>query len=134
MLMLLGIVQMGFIFNAYVTVSNATREAARAASIYVYDRTKTKAQNDTARATAARTAQLNSMGILSKTAPQLVAAEQLVLYSLPTGVPETDARAGQNVLFHSEYHLDMVVPFIAVILPLEGGRLSIEADVTMVIN
>jgi Flp pilus assembly protein TadG len=134
MLLLLGIIQMGLVFNGYVTLSNATREAARSASIYVYDRNLSKAQNDTARTTAARAAQVSGMGILMKTSPQLVAAEQLVTYSRPTGVPETDARAGQNVTFHAEYHLDLIIPLIAAILPLESGRLTLESEVTMIVN
>ena len=134
LLLLLGIIQMGLVFNAYVTVSNATREAARAASIYVYDRTETKAANDALRAAAARSAMVSSMGLLVTTSPQLVSSDQTVTYSLPAGVSETDSRAGQHVRFHAHYHLDMVVPLIAVILPLENGRMPIDAEVTMVIN
>ena len=35
---LLGIIQFGFIFNTYVTMTNAARDAARLGTIYVYDR------------------------------------------------------------------------------------------------
>ena len=35
---LLGIIQFGFIFNTYVTMTNAARDAARMGTIYVYDR------------------------------------------------------------------------------------------------
>src|SRR5918992_1362442 len=107
MLMLLGIIQMGLIFNAYVTVSNATREAARAATIYVYDRGETKAANDALRAAAARSAMVSSMGLLPTASPQLVSSDQTIAYSLPTGVSESDPRAGQHVTFHAHYHLDM---------------------------
>ena len=34
---LLAIIQFGFIFNAYVTITNATREGARNGTVYVYD-------------------------------------------------------------------------------------------------
>ncbi|MBF8291086.1 MAG: TadE-like protein, partial [Chloroflexi bacterium] len=44
-LILLGIIQFGFIFNAYITLTNATREAAREGSIYIFDRSLTTAQN-----------------------------------------------------------------------------------------
>ena len=33
----LAIVQFGFIFNAYVTITNATREGARNGTVYIYD-------------------------------------------------------------------------------------------------
>lgn len=58
MYILMGIVQFGLIFNAYVTVNNAVREGARWGSIYVYDSTLSNAScspdpgckaNDTAR-------------------------------------------------------------------------------------
>src|SRR5690349_24960463 len=47
--LLLGIIQFGFVFNTYVTVSTSAREAAREGSIYVYDRTLTQSANDLAR-------------------------------------------------------------------------------------
>ena len=36
-IILLGIIQFGFIFNAYVTITNATREGARLGTVYVYE-------------------------------------------------------------------------------------------------
>ena len=38
-LILLGIIQFGFIFNTYVTMTNAARDAARLGTIYAYDAT-----------------------------------------------------------------------------------------------
>jgi Flp pilus assembly protein TadG len=38
LLLLMGIIQFGFIFYAYVRVSNATREGARAGSLWLVDR------------------------------------------------------------------------------------------------
>src|SRR5450759_2456703 len=57
LLILLGIIQFGFIFNTQVTITNAAREGARAATIYPYSlagsqsgppacNTTTKATND----------------------------------------------------------------------------------------
>jgi Flp pilus assembly protein TadG len=134
LLLLLGIIQMGFVFNGYVTLSSATREAARSASIYVYDRTLTKAQNDAARMSVARSTLADSMGLLKKTAPQLATTDQTVTYSLQPGVAETETRVGQNVTVHTHYHMDMMIPFISALLPLEDGRLALDAEVTMVIN
>ena len=37
-LILLGIIQFGFIFSTYVTMTNAARDAARLGTIYAYDR------------------------------------------------------------------------------------------------
>jgi Flp pilus assembly protein TadG len=134
MLLLMGIVQLGLVFNAYVTLANATREGARAGSIYVYDRTKSKAQNDAARLDTIRTTLTAGLGLLKKTAPQLVSTEQTVSYSLPTGVNETDTRAGQYVKVHGRYRMDLLVPLVADLMSLQDGRLPIDAEVTMVIN
>lgn len=135
MLILLGIVQMGFVLNTYITISNAAREGGRAATIHVYDRTTSKAGNDTARAAAARTAVLNAMGTLSRTAPQFSTSDLSITYATPAGVTESDVRAGQNVTIRMTYHLDLIVPFIAAVLPKDGtGRLPMGAEVTMAIN
>ena len=67
----LAIVQFGFIFNAYVTITNATREGARNGTVYIYDAGLSKAQNDLARNEFIKTSLLASMNLLAKTSPQL---------------------------------------------------------------
>ncbi|MFM2105456.1 MAG: TadE-like protein [Chloroflexota bacterium] len=85
---LLGIIQMGIIFNTQVTLTNAAREGARAATIYVYTATNAnqagppscsiasnyKFTNDKCRASHALYFALNSFGALSKASPQFVTA------------------------------------------------------------
>ncbi len=133
--LLLGVIQLGLVFNAYVTVANATREGARAASIYVYDRTKTKAQNDTARAAATVSAVRTSMGFLPKNAPNLADSAIVTTYSIPSGVNDTDARVGQHASVRVTYRLDLVIPLIAQLLPRDSnGRMTVDAQVTMVVN
>ena len=148
MLILLGIMQVGLILNAYVTVANASREGGRAATVYVYDRTKTKVQNDGLRADAARTALLNYMGMLSRTAPQFsgsgtwtasgssyTAGDVTVSYTLASGITESDPRRGQYVRVHMTYHLDLIVPFLSSMLPHDAnGRMALTSDVSMTVN
>ncbi|HEV8053467.1 MAG: pilus assembly protein [Chloroflexi bacterium] len=136
LLVLLGIVQMGLIFNTYVTIANASREGARSATIYLYDRALSKAQNDTARSDAAWASTTAAMGMLSTNSPQIArSSDFIVSYSIPSGVTESDPRTGQHVRLQMTYHLDLVIPLIADILPRDsGGRLPIGADVTMVVN
>jgi Flp pilus assembly protein TadG len=145
---MLGIVQFGFIFNTYVTVTNATREAARTGTVYIYDASLSKAQNDLARNNAMKTSLLASMNILKKTAPQFTNGSTwtqsgltytngdiVVAYVLPTGVTDTDARVGQQVTVRVTYHQDLIVPFIPQFLPKDaGGRLGLQGEVTMVVN
>ena len=69
-LILLGIIQFGFIFNTWVTMTNAAREGARLGTIYVYDESLSKDQNDLARNNAIKDAVIGSMNLLGKTAPQ----------------------------------------------------------------
>jgi Flp pilus assembly protein TadG len=133
-LLMMGIIQLGLVFNAYITLSNATREGARSASIYIYDRTLTKAQNDAARLNVARAALTNGMGLLKKTSPQLVQNDQTISYTLPSGITDTDPRTGQYAKLRGHYHLDLIIPLIADLLPLESGRLALDAEVTMVVN
>jgi Flp pilus assembly protein TadG len=147
-LVLLGIVQFGFIFNTYVTLTNATREGARTGSIYVYDRTLSKAQNDLARNEAVRGAVKQSMNLLSKASPQFATTttwvqsgsvytngDLVLTYALPTGVVETDSRLAQTVTVKATYHQDLIIPLVSSLLPKDsGGRLGLVGEVTMVIN
>ena len=148
LLVLLGIIQFGFIFNTFVTMTNAAREGARTGTIYVYDRTKTKDENDLARNEAIRSAVTASMNMLSKTAPNFATSaswtksglvytngDLTVTYAVPTGVTDSDARVGQTATVRSIYHQDLIIPIISNLLPKDsGGRLALPAEVTMVIN
>lgn len=148
MVILMGIIQFGLIFNTYITLTNATREAARTGTIYVYDRTLTKALNDTARNEAIKTTFRSSLNYLDKTAPRLTTGstwtqsgstytngDLVVTYALPSGVTESDPRTGQQVTVRATYHLDLLIPLIAALLPRDaGGRLPLGSETTMVIN
>lgn len=69
LLILVGIIQFGFLFGANVTLTNAAREGARSATIYVYDRDQSKSWNDQHRCAAVVTAAKNAFGLLSAAAP-----------------------------------------------------------------
>jgi Flp pilus assembly protein TadG len=145
---LLGIIQFGFIFNAYVTITNASREGARLGTVYVYQPSLSKAQNDLARNNSIKTTLLGSMNLLNKTAPNFTTGmtwtqsglvftngDLTVTYSNPAGVPETDTRVGQQITVHALYHQDLIIPLIAQLLPRDaGGRLALNSEVTMVVN
>jgi Flp pilus assembly protein TadG len=152
LLLLLGVVQFGFIFNAYITVSTAAREAAREGSIYVYQRTLTQSDNDGARNERIRSALLASLNSLAKTSPNLANSTSwtsttsgttttftngdiTVTYALPGTVTANDPRKGYRVTVRATYHQDLVIPMIDAFLPQDaGGRLPLAGEVTMVIN
>src|SRR5919106_3408538 len=71
LLLIVGIIQFGLLLNANVTITNAAREGARAATIYVYttDGGSTRTTNDVARCTAAREAATQAFGMLSTSSP-----------------------------------------------------------------
>jgi Flp pilus assembly protein TadG len=145
---ILGIVQFGFIFNAYVTITNAAREGARNGTVYVYDAAMSKAQNDLARNEFIRTSLLASMNLLTKTSPNFATSgtwtqsgstftngDLIVSYVLPSGTTDTDARVGQQITVRATYHQDLVIPLVNQLLPKDaGGRLGLTAEVTMVAN
>lgn len=147
-LILLGIIQFGFVFNAYVTLTNSAREGARTGTVYMYDSSLSKAQNDLARNNAVKTALLASMNLLSKTSPNFATSgtwsqsglvftngDVIVTYVVPSGVTDTDARVGQQLTVRSTYHQDLIIPLIAQLLPRDaGGRLGLTSEVTMVVN
>ena len=145
---LLAIVQFGFVFNAYVTLTNATREGARNGTVYVYDASMSKAQNDLARNEYIRSSLLGSMNLLVKTAPNFATGstwtqsgntftngDLTVSYVLPSGTTDTDARVGYQITVRATYHQDLVVPLIPQFLPKDmNGRLGLTSEVTMVAN
>jgi Flp pilus assembly protein TadG len=146
----LGIIQFGFIFNTYVTMTNAAREGARTGTIYVYDQTLSKDQNDAARNVAIKTAVLASMNLLSKSSPQFSTGstwatsgggltftngDLVVAYVVPAGITDNDPRTGEQVTVTANYHQDLIIPLIANLLPRDAnGRLGLSGAVTMVIN
>ncbi len=147
-LVLLGIIQVGLVINGYVTIANASREGARSASVYLYNQALTPAENDAARNETARQSILASMGLLTTSAPEFGAASTwsgsgntytdgdiVITYSVPTGVTASDARGGEQMSISLNYHLDLIIPMIAGILPHDAnGRLPLGAQVTMVVN
>lgn len=147
-LILLGIIQFGFVFNTYVTMTNAARDAARLGTIYEYDRTQTKSANDLMRNESIKSQLLSSMNLLGKTAPQFAVGstwsqsgttftngDLVITYVIPTGISDTEPRVGQQITVRATYHQDLIVPLISALLPKDaGGRLPLVGEVTMVLN
>ena len=147
-LVLLGIIQFGFIFNTYVTMTNAARDAARLGTVYVYDRTLTKAQNDLARNNSIKDQVMLSMNVLSTTSPHFITSgtwsqsgltftngDLVITYEVPSDVTDSDPRTGERVTVNATYHQDLVIPLVSIFLPKDSnGRMNLGGVVTMVIN
>jgi Flp pilus assembly protein TadG len=144
---LLGIIQFGFIFNAYITLTNAAREGGRTGTIYIAAQTS-KSVNDLQRNNAIRTSLRGSMNLLNTNAPNFDTSttwtqsgdtfsngDLVVTYSNPNGVLDTTSRVGQQVTVRATYHQDLIIPLIAQFLPRDAnGRLGLTSETTMVIN
>jgi Flp pilus assembly protein TadG len=162
-LILLGIIQFGFIFNSYVTMTNAARDAARLGTVYVYDAstspvTMTKALNDQLRNNTIKNQVIASMNVLGTTSPHFSTSgawtksgtaahtiytngDLVITYDIPDGtngdpvVTDTDPRSGERITVSATYHQDLVIPLIAALLPKDAnGRMGLTGVVTMVIN
>lgn len=152
-LILLGIVQLGFVFNTYITITNAVREAARDGSIYAYNRTLTsQAANDAVRNERMRTALIRSLNGLVTTAPNFANSatwtattangnavytngDITVTYAQPNGIQANEPREGYTVTVRITYRQDLVIPLVSALLPRDAnGRLPVAAESTMVIN
>ncbi len=147
-LVLLGIIQFGFIFNSYVTLTNASREGARSGSVFVCDPADSKDQNDQSRNDTAKDSLVGSMNLLSKVAPNFTTGstwtksglvftngDVVVTYVVPTGVSDTDCRRGETMTIRATYHQDLIIPIVSNFLPHDaGGRLQLVGETTMVIN
>jgi Flp pilus assembly protein TadG len=147
-LVLLGIIQFGFIFNSYVTLTNSAREGARSGTVFICDPGDSKDQNDLARNEVIRAAVVGSMNLLATTAPRFAnsgswtrsglvftTGDLVVTYAVPSDVVDTDCRRGETINVRATYHQDLIIPIISNFLPHDaGGRLSLVGDVTMVIN
>jgi Flp pilus assembly protein TadG len=90
LLIVVGIIQFGLLFGANVTLTNAAREAARAGSIYLYDRSHTKAWNDAARCGAMVTAAENAFGLLNAAAPHFTTTLSAGACPTPVGEGQTN--------------------------------------------
>ena len=157
LLIVVGIVQFGLLFGANVTLTNAAREAARAATITRFDLNSTRATNDVTRCTAALDAALQSFGILAASSPHFAVADPCpagtdlngdmtvtLCSSMATPTSPcpttghycaTDDPVGCLVQVRLTYRSDIVVPFMSALLPHDAnGRFVQHATTTMVVN
>lgn len=73
LLIVVGIIQFGLIFGANVTLTNAAREGARAATIAQFDIAESPTTNGLDRCTAALDAARQSFGLMNAASPNFVA-------------------------------------------------------------
>ena len=139
-LVLVGIIQFGFLFSAYVGVSNAAREAARAATIHQYDANQGQGANDLARCQAILTAASQSLdsavpGQFSGNCSSTLGGGDLTIAYPDQATCTGSARTGCLVRVTLQYRQPLFVPLVGTFLSTDGSnRVAFGATVTMVIN
>jgi Flp pilus assembly protein TadG len=164
LLIVVGTILFGLLFNANVTLTNAAREAARAGSIYLYVG-NSQANNDRDRCTAVVQATKSSLGLLSAGSPHFTVADPCtaahrvsdhlwvngdvtIAYCRPvSGTPgpgecaasspvlANDQRRGYRMTVTVAYRSDIIVPLIGGLLNTDAnGRFQQKASATMVVN
>ncbi len=150
--LLMAIVQFAFIFQAWITLNSAVRDASRETALYVYDSDSTQAANDLARNNQGKTQLLSRLNGLAGSSPHFATGttwttstvgttitatngDLAIVYELPTTTVDNDPRQGWRMTMRATYHLDVVVPIISSLIPRDsGGRVSIPAQVTVSLN
>lgn len=146
-LILVGIIQFGFLFSAYVGVSNAAREAAREGTVYQFDPSMNQGQNDLARcdviANAAKRAldeevpgdaALGPSGSVV-TCPGPGGVGGLAITYPDSGTCPATSRSGCQIAVTLTYRQPLFVPLVGMFLSVDAeNRIGLSARVTMVLN
>ena len=139
-LILVGIIQSGFLFSAYVGISNAAREGARAGTIYEYDSAQGQGQNDLLRCQAILAAAQQAVddgvpGAFSGTCATVNGGGDLSVTYPDSGTCANSARTGCELRVQLTFHQPLLVPLVGALFGTDGdGRIGLSADVTMVVN
>ena len=131
---LLGIIQFGFIFNTYVTMTNAARDAARLATTYVYDHGTgcSKADNDIQRNEAIRTALISSMNQLSTASPRFTTITPTGTHCDLTGGWTSSTTSGTTTYTNGDLVITYVLPTGTPTIPDEDSRAGQQVTVSAV--
>lgn len=140
MLIVVGIIQFGFLFAAYVGTSNAAREGARSGTIYQYDSDLSRTQNDVARCQVILTAAQQSLdsgvpGQFSPSCSSAVGGGDLAISYPDSATCVAQTREGCQLRVVLTYRQPLFVPLVGQFLSADAqNRVSLSAAVTMVIN
>ncbi len=115
--LIMGALELGLAFNAYVTLVSAAREGARAGAIYLYDSDYSQALNDQNRESGTGTAYpytdnvrdtvQRSLGILKKNPPNFDKTSNVTITYTPQ-VNDISTRKGSLVNVQVTYRHDLL--------------------------
>ena len=140
-LVLVGIIQFGFLFSAYVGTSNAAREAGREATVYRYAPSPvTPAENDMSRCQVALAAAQASFddavpGQFSGSCTTINGGGDFAITYPDSATCLGTSRTGCQVEITLTYRQPLFVPIVGEFLDADAqNRVALRATVTMVIN
>jgi Flp pilus assembly protein TadG len=139
-LILVGIIQSGFLFSAYVGISNAAREGARAGTIYEYDAAQGQGQNDLLRCQAILAAAQQAVdagvpGEFSGSCTTINGGGDLSIAYPDATTCTNSARTGCQLRVALTFHQPLLVPLVGALFSADGDNtIELGADVTMVVN
>lgn len=139
-LILVGIIQFGFLFAAYVGVSNAAREGARNGTIYVYNPQLTQSANDVARcgvilATSQQSLDTGVPGQFSGSCATSAGGGDLAISYPDAATCTNQPRKGCRLRVQVTYRQPIFVPLIGGLIGADASnRVGFSANVTMVVN
>ena len=138
-LILVGIIQSGFLFSGYIGISNAAREGARAGTIYEYDASEGQGQNDLLRCQAILAAAQQSVddavpGSFSGTCTTVNGGGDLVIAYPDAASCTNSARTGCQLRVTLTFHQPIFVPLVGSLFGTDDNTMGLASDVTMVLN
>ena len=139
-LVLAATIQFGFLFAAYVGVSNSAREAARAGTIYQYDANEGQGQNDLLRCQAILAAAQQSLdvgvpGQFSGNCSAVTGGGDLAISYPDSATCTGSSRTGCQLRVTLTFRQPLLVPFVGQFFTSGGGNnIQLKANVTMVLN
>lgn len=139
-LVLVGIIQFGFLFSAYVGTSNAAREAGREATVYRYQPALDPAENDMARCVAALAAAGRSLddavpGQFTGSCATINGGGDFSITYPNSATCVGSSRTGCHVEITLTYRQPLFVPLVGEFLSADAqNRVQLTATVTMVVN
>ena len=140
LVILVGIIQSGFLFSGYIGISNAAREGARAGTIYEYDSTEGQGQNDLLRCQAILAAAQQAVdagvpGAFSGSCSTINGGGDLVIAYPDAATCTNSARTGCQLRVTLMFHQPLLIPLVGTFFSTEGDNtIGLNADVTMVLN
>ncbi len=135
-IILFGIIMLGFMLTAFVQVSNAAREGARAGSVFRLtriDQKYTSIDQAVQQAIYNPVTGISALGYLPTTAPSFnVAADvQTILVSASDGT-KTDPQPGDQLTVNITYRYTL--PIVSALLPMIPQPVIIQRSVVMEIQ